>query len=163
MSFRTLVLTVVLFGFTLTSGRTQTPSNPGSLPFILGRPAGATLNGPSPRGLPASGGNFLQEYFRLSAEGRFAGTLTVQSERLGGLERFEASRYDLAMEGIGAGATMGLLLGAAGSTTSVWSEETSWYVAGAAAALGAFLKAIQADDPAKRTRFRWSIDAKSTD
>lgn len=158
---RTLVLTVVLLGLAPTSGRTQAPSHPGSFPLVLGRPAGATLDGPSPRGLPASG-NFLQEYFRRSAEGRFAGTLTVRSVPLG-IERFEASRYDLAMEGMGAGATMGLFLGAAGSTAGVWSEETSWYVAGAAAALGAFLKAIQADDPAKRTRFRWSIDAKSSD
>jgi len=34
-------------------------------------------------------------------------------------------------------------------------------VAGAAAALGAFLKGIEADDPAKRTRYRWSIDARA--
>jgi hypothetical protein len=45
----------------------------------------------------------------------------------------------------------------------LWDEDTSWYIVGAAAALGAVLGYSRVNDPKKRTRYRWSIDADSGD
>jgi len=131
-----------------------------TLPVELGRPSvlgdieSARFTGP--------GENLFQGYMRETAERQFAGAnLTVLSNRFFGIERYQASSFDLAFEGAGAGATLGLFAGALANTAGVWDEDTSWYIAGAAAALGAFLGYSSADDSKKRTRYRWSIDASS--
>jgi hypothetical protein len=108
------------------------------------------------------GDNFLQEYLRQSAERSFANAkLAVYSERFLGIQRYEATGLELALEGVGAAATVGLFTGALANTAGLWDEDTSWYIVGAAAALGAFLGYSRVDDPKKRTRYRWSIDVDS--
>ena len=109
--------------------------------------------------------NFLQEHLRQTAEQSFANeNLMRYSERFLGLERYQATGFELAMEGAGAGATLGLFAGAVANTSGLWDEDSSWYIMGAAAALGAFLGYKRGlDDPKKRTRYRWNlgVDASS--
>jgi hypothetical protein len=153
-------LTVVVLALAAPNSRAQSSPN-AALPFVLGPPAGGAPAGATLR--PAPGRvNFLEEYFRQSAESRFAG-LTMFSERFYGLERYEAPPGTLAMEGAAAAATLGLFAGAVGTTAGAWTEPTSWYIVGAAALAGAFLGGIDANDPAKRTRYRWSIAPQSAD
>lgn len=119
----------------------------------LGKPAGDL----DLAGARYTGASVLQDYMRQTAERSFADeNLMMFSQRFLGLERYEASRLDLALEGLGAGATMGLFAGAVANTAGIWNEDTSWYIAGAAAALGAFLGLTKSDDA--RVRQRWSVD-----
>jgi len=86
--------------------------------------------------------------------------LTIFNARFLGIEPYEASRPQMAFEGAAAGATLGMFLGAAGSASGLFGEETAWYVAGAMAAAGAiFGGTFQANDPANRLRWRWRMDA----
>lgn len=157
---RMIRLTLVIYALAVANSRAQSSSN-SAFPFVLGHPTGGALDGAALR--PSLGqGNFLEEYFRQAAEGRFAG-LATYSASFYGLERYQASQGTLAMESAAAGATLGLFTTAVGTTAGLWTEETSWYVVGAAALVGAFLGRIDADDPAKRTRYRWSIAPKVAD
>lgn len=85
---------------------------------------------------------------------RANGLLTAYPARFYGLERYELTRLDMALEGAGRGMTLGLFAGAIGTTAGLFGEETAWYVAGGMAALGALLGGAQ-DDPALRIRYRW--------
>jgi len=132
-----------------------------TLPFKLGKPVESLDNLESAR-YTGPGENFLQDYMRQSAERAFADeNLAMFSQRFYGIESYQVSSLDLALEGMGAGATLGLFTGAVANTFGLWNEDTSWYVMGAAAALGAFLGVSGKNDPEKRTRYRWSIDANS--
>ena len=105
--------------------------------------------------------NFFESYLRNSAERTYSGPdLVAYSHRFYGIERYEVTRLNMVLEGAGAGATLGLFMGAVGTTTGLFDEQTGFYLMGAAAALGALLNGtVGADDPAKRVRYRWSIDA----
>lgn len=84
------------------------------------------------------------------------GTLITYHARFLGLEPYELTRFDTALEGAGRGMTLGLLAGAIGTTTGMFGEDTAWYVAGGMAALGAlFGGTYGAPDPAHRIRYRW--------
>ncbi len=73
-----------------------------------------------------------------------------------GLRPYEISRADCAMKGLGAGATLGLWLGALATATDAWDERTSWCVAGAAAAAGAALGGtIGVSSETWRTNYEW--------
>lgn len=130
------------------------------LPITLGKPPGG-LDGIESARFTGPGDNFLQEHLRLSGEQAFAGAnLQMYSNRFLGIESYEVTDLDLALEGAGAGATLGLFTGAVANTAGLWDEDTSWYIGGAAAALGAFLGyARGTSEPAKRTRYRWTTSA----
>jgi hypothetical protein len=144
--------------------RTQTPSARPGIPLKIGNPPATGLGGFESARFTGPGDNFLQEYLRQSAERSFANAnLAVYSERFLGIERYQATGLELALEGIGTTATLGLFAGAVANTAGLWDEDTSWYIVGAAAALGAVLGYSRVNDPKKRTRYRWSIDIDSAD
>jgi hypothetical protein len=89
--------------------------------------------------------------------GKSSAFWTTYYERFYGLRRVELSRFDYAMNGAGAGATLGMFVGGMASGLGLWDERTSWYLAGAATALGAILGGTTGvpDDPGARVRFRW--------
>jgi hypothetical protein len=95
--------------------------------------------------------------FRLDGEkAAFNGYLTLYPARFYGIETYEATRAELAIEGLGSGMTMGLFLGALGTTAGLFDEESAWWLAGSMAAMGALFGATYgADDPNRRLRFRW--------
>jgi hypothetical protein len=82
--------------------------------------------------------------------------LSVNATRLCGYEWREMSRFECAIEGVDVGLTCGLVAGAAGMMSGAWDEPTAWYIAGAAAMVGAlFGGTVKADDPRFRVRLRW--------
>ena len=142
--------------------RAQTPAARPGTPLKIGNPPSTRLGDFEFARFTCPGDNFLQEHLRQTAERSFADAkLAVYSERFLGIERYEATGLELALEGVGAAATLGLFAGAVANTAGLWDEDTSWYIVGAAAALGAFLGYSRVDDPKKRTRYRWSIDVDS--
>lgn len=103
----------------------------------------------------------------LRADERYRSGLTLQySTRpafdthalLGGYRVYRASPYEMALRGAGAGMTMGAMAGAMGMMTDAWDEDEAWYVAGAAAALGAIFGISKSDDPEWNIRIRWDPD-----
>ena len=101
--------------------------------------------------------DFLRDYFERSAVVPFSGSyLSMHAEQIYGLGRHELTRLDLAMEGAGKGATLGLFMGAVANTKGKWDERASWYLVGAATAIGAILGGtVGANEPEKRVRYRW--------
>jgi hypothetical protein len=77
---------------------------------------------------------------------------------LGGYRLHRATMYEMALEGAGAGMTMGAMIGALGMMTDAWDEKEAWYAAGAAAAIGAILGVSKSDDPEWNIRVRWDPD-----
>jgi hypothetical protein len=67
----------------------------------------------------------------------------------------ELSQTELALEGLGTGATMGLFMGAIGQSLGLWDEDKTWLMVGAMSALGAAWGASKVDDPSWRYRLRW--------
>ncbi len=67
----------------------------------------------------------------------------------------ELSQVDLALEGMGTGASLGMFVGAIGNTLGFWDEDKAWMMMGAMSALGAMWGASKVDDPAWRIRLRW--------
>ena len=72
-----------------------------------------------------------------------------------GLTIHEMSTTELALEGVGTGASLGLFAGAVANTLGVWDEDTTWFLVGAMSALGAAWGASKADDPKYRIRVQW--------
>jgi len=77
---------------------------------------------------------------------------------LGGYRLYRASAYEMALQGAGAGMTMGVAAGAFGMMTGAWDEREAWYIAGAAAAAGAIFGTVKSDDSAWNIRIRWDPD-----
>jgi hypothetical protein len=77
---------------------------------------------------------------------------------LGGYRVYRASTYEMALQGAGAGMTMGMATGAFGMMTGAWDEREAWYIAGAAAAMGAIFGTVKSDDPEWNIRIRWDPD-----
>lgn len=102
---------------------------------------------------------FLRDYYTQPNTGIPAGTyLTTYNAHLYGLETYEMSRVDLALEGVGMGASVGLLAGAVANTIGVWDEDKTWLLVGAMSALGAVWGASKADEPKWRVRVRWESE-----
>jgi len=82
--------------------------------------------------------------------------LGVSAARFYGWEWYELPRFECVVAGADMGLTCGLIAGAAGMTSGAWDEPTAWYIAGAAAMLGAiFGGKVMANDPQFRVRLRW--------
>jgi hypothetical protein len=99
--------------------------------------------------------DFLRDY-RITTDAEIpTDYLAAYTARWYGLEVEELSRADLALEGAGTGATMGMLVGALGQTFGLWDEDKTWLLVGAMSALGAAWGASKVDDPSWRYRLRW--------
>jgi hypothetical protein len=100
--------------------------------------------------------DFLRDYYGRGVDpAQSDAYLAAYSARFYGLERYEASTGELALYGIGTGASLGLFAGALGQTLGLWDEDKSWLLVGAMTALGAVWGASKADDPEWRYRYRW--------
>jgi hypothetical protein len=106
--------------------------------------------------LRAPGDRFLQDYLTRSAGAPFSGLyLTRHTARFYGWQEVKLSRFDCALQSADMAATLGLFLGAVGTTSGAWDEDSAWYLMGAAAAVGAILGAsVGANDPKSRVRLR---------
>jgi hypothetical protein len=98
----------------------------------------------------------LTERFEQNTARPLSSYLGVSAARFYGWEKVERPRYECVLLGADMGFTYGLVAGAAGMSAGVWDEPTAWYVAGAAAMLGAILgNKLMANDPAFRVRLKW--------
>jgi hypothetical protein len=103
--------------------------------------------------------DFLREYYtRADAAVPGGAYLTTYTARMYGLEIHKMSTVELALEGAGTAATMGLFVGAVANTLGIWDEDTTWLLVGAMSALGAARGASRADDPKFNMRVRWDRD-----
>jgi len=98
----------------------------------------------------------LTDRFEQNTARPLATYLGVSAARFYGWEWYELPRFECVLGGADIGLTCGLIAGAAGMTSGAWDEPTAWYIAGAAAMLGAiFGGKVMADDPQFRVRLRW--------
>ncbi|MBU1699572.1 MAG: hypothetical protein KJ970_20795 [Candidatus Eisenbacteria bacterium] len=77
---------------------------------------------------------------------------------MGGLEPYELSRSELAWQGMGMGASLGLCAGAIGSSFGWWGDDKALMMMGAMSALGAIWKTSKADQPGVHIQFRLKDD-----
>ena len=83
-------------------------------------------------------------------------SMTAYPLRFYGLEPYELSRFDCIVQGVDMGLTMGMFVGALGSTAGIWDDENAWYIVGAMAAMGALLGGTSWEkNPNWRIRYRW--------
>ena len=100
--------------------------------------------------------DFLRDYRLSGVSGVPTGShLAAYSAAWYGYRFEELSRADLALEGMGTGASLGLFFGAVGNTLGFWDEDKAWMMMGAMSAIGAVWGASRVDDPAWRIRLRW--------
>ena len=98
---------------------------------------------------------YLQPYLKQDESDKSL-SLAMFSARFLGLESYEVGRPTLALEGAAQGATLGMFVGAVGTTLGAFDEKTAWYVTGAMAAIGALMGNARANDPSNRVRWRWN-------
>jgi len=102
--------------------------------------------------------DFLRDY-RIASDPEIPGDyLAAYSARWYGFQVEELSPVDLALEGAGSGATMGMLVGALGQTLGLWDEDKTWLLVGAMSAVGAAWSVSKWDDPTWRYRLRWELE-----
>jgi hypothetical protein len=91
-----------------------------------------------------------------SGPGEPGALLAAHREYLLGYQRVELSRLDYALRGAGTAATSAMFMSAMAESAGIWDEDTSWYLIGAASALGALLggTAGTPDDPGARIEVR---------
>jgi hypothetical protein len=100
--------------------------------------------------------DFIRDYRVTSVAGIPSDSyLAAYSAAWYGYQFEELSQVDLALEGMGTGATLGLFIGAIGNTLGFWDEDKSWMMVGAMSALGAAWGASKVEDPAWRIRLKW--------
>jgi hypothetical protein len=98
------------------------------------------------------------ERFRSAMMLPFYSRSGINTHTMLGYRVYRASMYECALQGAGAGMTMGVAAGAFGMMTGAWDERKAWYIAGAAAAVGAILGTAKSDDPSWNIRIRWDPD-----
>ncbi len=98
------------------------------------------------------------ERFRSSTVLPFSTSFGINTHTMFGYRVYRASRYECALQGAGAGMTMGMAAGAFGMMSGAWDEREAWYIAGAAAAMGAIFGTAKSDDPEWNIRIRWDPD-----
>lgn len=105
--------------------------------------------------VPLDESGVLSRRFEENTARPLSAYLAVGADRFYGFERYELSKAQCALYGADSGVTLGLIAGALGMSAGLWDERTAWYIAGAAAVLGALRGASMADEPAFRVRLRW--------
>jgi hypothetical protein len=107
--------------------------------------------------LPAGGGlDELNDPFRQNTARPLTSYLAVDSDRFYGIRRVKLSRFQCGLQGAGVGTKLGMIAGAMGMMMGDWDESTGWYIAGAAAVLGALWGGtVKADDPGWNIQLRW--------
>ncbi|MCZ6767382.1 MAG: hypothetical protein O7D32_10680 [bacterium] len=121
--------------------------------------SGAAMYTGSLFGMPMGDVGILEGYLQRSAAGSAQSSLSLQAGRLYGFERFELSTLDCAIYGAGAATTMGMFLGAVGTTLGLFDEQTAWAIIGASALAGAtYGVTVNANDSDYRIRYRWDPD-----
>jgi hypothetical protein len=142
------LVAVVLCSFAVgASPQAQTDSLPG---------ASAARSDTSLIAAPFEASISLTDNFEQNTARPLTAYLGVSASRFYGWERYKLSRYECVLQGADMGLTYGLVAGAAGMSRGAWDEPTAWYIAGAAAMLGAiFGNKVLANDPEFRVRLRW--------
>lgn len=104
---------------------------------------------------PEAGDDPLTFRLRNNTARPLSAYLSTSNDIFFGYKRVKLSRLECAWEGAGVGMTLGMIAGAAGMTSGMFDEDASWYVIGAAAALGALFGTMKADDPKFNVQIRW--------
>ncbi len=104
---------------------------------------------------PEVGDDPLTFQFRNNTARPLSAYLSTSNQSFFGYKMVKLSRMECAWEGAGVGMTLGMIAGAAGMTSGMFDEDTSWAMIGAAAALGAIFGAMKADDPKFSVQLRW--------
>lgn len=108
--------------------------------------------------VPIESGNVFSRRFEENGARPLSTYLATSAREFYGIERYEMSKFECALSGADTGLTLGLIAGALGMMAGLWDERSAWYIAGAAAVLGAFRGVSKADDPAFSVRLRWEED-----
>jgi len=66
------------------------------------------------------------------------------------------TRFDAVLHGAGTAATLGMFLGAVGNTLGWFDEETTWWMTGSLAAVGAAYAGVKYE-PQPKVRLQWSV------
>jgi hypothetical protein len=100
-------------------------------------------------------GNFLRNYLLWHSIGPTDDVdHKLPAARFCKLERHEPTSAELALQGLGMGASVGLCAGALGSSFGLWDDDKALLMMGAMSALGAVYVATKADDSSWRYRYR---------
>jgi hypothetical protein len=159
VAFRRVVIVSLFCAVMLTPAlpRSQTVSATDSSSAVHTLP-GSALGDSSRAFVPGAGVDALDAPFRSNTERPLSMYLARNTRMMFGYEIYHASQMECAWEGVGMGMTLGMCAGALGMTAGLWEEGTSWYIAGAMAALGAIWGSTKADDPGWTVRVRWEPD-----
>jgi hypothetical protein len=157
VSIRAALVVLMMFAVVPDATRAQTPSLADSSSTVHTLP-GSALGDGTRVFLPPSGSDVLDTPFRSNTERPLSMYLARNTRLLYGYEFYQASEFQCAWEGAGMGMTLGMCAGALGMTAGLWDEKSSWYIAGAMAALGAIWGRSKADDPGFTVRVRWVPD-----
>ena len=93
--------------------------------------------------------------FRNNTARPLSAYLSTSNNAFFGYKMVQLSRMECAWQGAGVGMTLGMIGAAAGMASGMFDEDASWYMVGAAAALGAIFGATKADDPKFSVQLRW--------
>lgn len=106
---------------------------------------------------PALDGLRTQNYFLRDMSGMSPGHLNLSLSMSAMQWYTPPTRFDAVMQGAGAAATLGLFLGAVGNTLSWFDEETTWWITGGMAAVGAAYAGATYQEPDNGLRIKWSV------
>jgi hypothetical protein len=95
-------------------------------------------------------------YFRDSLDPTSSGHLNLSLSMSAMSWYTPPTRFDAALNGAGRAATLGMFLGAIGNTLGWFDEETTWWMTGSLAAVGAVYAGAKYE-PQPGVRLRWSV------
>jgi hypothetical protein len=106
---------------------------------------------------PALDGLRTQNYYLRDLEGVSPGHLNLSLSMSSMQWYAPPTRFEAVMQGAGTAATLGLFLGAVGNTLSWFDEETTWWITGGLAAVGAAYAGATYQEPENGLRIKWSV------
>ena len=105
---------------------------------------------------PVEGLDALSDPFALNTARPLTSYLATSADRFYGFRRYKLSRFDCTLQGAAVGMQIGMIGAALGATFADLDEDTGWYIAGAAALLGAIWGGtVKAEDPKWNIQIRW--------